>query len=157
MLRKNEGIFNEGRFKCIRTARSWYVLDYIEHPETDYSKRRLELLKETPLPYKLYPINIVINTIEQLVSNKTSGIFYTDPGRIFKWKKQKFYKIEDFLVQQSWLADDGNPVVLIKEYGITKAPSYNNEKYARLIEVNRQLLLYGFTEEKGTFPKRVKL
>lgn len=155
-IRKHEGLFHERGFKCIRTAKSWYVLDYNEFNDPDYGSRRLSLLAEL-LPYKLYPIDKVVITVEQLVTQKKYREFYTDEGKLLKWSKKKYFSIEDHYIRSSWITDSGKFVIDVKDAGIFEVPKYNMEPVAKIVTVGKETLLYGMSEEKGQSPRRVKL
>ena len=156
VLRKYDELFEERGFKCIRTPRSWYVLDYLDFEEPDYSNRRIQLLADY-LPYRLYPINVVLYTLEEAISYKKSKIFYTDSGKILKWKKEKFYRLEDHFVRSSWVTDLGETVLDIKDYGIAKIRYYDGEPYAKIATIGKQKVLYCLAKEKGKPPLRIKV
>lgn len=157
-IRSYERIFTEGPYKCIETARNRYVLDNPELKESCYTKRRLRLLDDKDKPYQLYPINFKIDSLIQLVGLK-ARIFYTNEGKLTKWKKEKYFKVNTYLVMAFWVSETDKKMVKVHgiSYPIQVDNSYVGQKYVKLVELGKQRLFYGCTNNKVEPPYRIKI
>lgn len=157
-LRQYTRLFKESGYFCIETARNRYVLDYETVIEPDYVTRRLKLLADKTKPYSIYPISIVIETLDQLASLKsTVKHFYTNAGKVVSLKLTTFYQIKAYKAQNRWVSDSGDVVLYVKDVGPIKAPMYNGEDYVLMVEFNRARLLFGYTDDPSSARKRIKL
>lgn len=157
-LRKYTRLFKESGYFCIETPKDRYVLDYETIVEPDYVDRRLKLLADTTKPYKLYPISLVLETLDEVASLKSSvKHFYTNSGRVVNLKLTSFYQIKPYKVQNRWLSDSGEYILYVKDIGPIKAPKYNGESYVLMVEFNKARLLFGYTDDPSSARKRIKL
>lgn len=158
LLREYERVFIEGEYKCIETAKNRYVLDMADLSKEDlsYAKRRVELLRRVKtLPYRIYPVNVIISNLTQFIGYGARNL-YADDGTIVRWTKQKFYPIEDHLIQRTWVTA-GKQFAEIKDVGTLLVTPYNGEKYAKIVHFGNQRLFYGYADRILTKPRRIKL
>jgi hypothetical protein len=149
----------EGVFKVIETAKNRYVLDYKDiSAEPCYSARRLDLLREPWLPYNIYPVNLVVNSQDQLIASRHK-LFYTDKGQIVRYKPTKYGKIETHSITSNWVNVSNGKVVIVCRGVNTKFEliKYDNEKYAYVLhEGGKEFLLgIGNSEEYGKLRMKV--
>jgi hypothetical protein len=157
-MREYSRIFKEQDYLCVETAKNRYVLDYADIIESSYSARRLKLLADSTKPYKLYPINLVINSIQELMSVvKKYRNFFTDAGKVYVYKPQKFYSIDAYKIESYWPTTTGRHVIFNREIGPLSAPSFTGEPYMLIVAIGVQRLLYGYWSGEGPRPRRIKL
>ena len=157
-IRHIGGSFNEGRYLCLSTYRSRYVLDYLDG-EGSYLERRIQLLGDDRKPYSLYPITHTINTPQELVQarSKVKKLYFGD-GKVLNWKKTKFYSITPRRILARWLLDTGHSGLQLKgvDYPITSTEWFDS-KYALTVEFLGTICVVGFTNDKEEGAKRIKL
>lgn len=155
-IRKYVEISVEGEYKIICTRLTKYVLDFSESSIASYSHRRLELLRRT-LPYKIYPIRHILTTHRELVG-LSGKLFYTDSGKLLKYKASVFYALVPALIESSWLDSSGYSNIKVRGYStIFKSNAYNKEKYAIIAYRGRSEFLLKFSNTNTLDQKRIMI
>jgi hypothetical protein len=90
-LRKYDNIYTEDQYTLITTYYATYILD-MPSLDGNYYARRLALMC-MELPYKLYALKERFTTIPQLI-NTTRTMLIDSDGRVFKYKKSRWLKVE---------------------------------------------------------------
>lgn len=145
-MRQYHTIWIEGEYKIISTHKNRYVLDLADTRDTTYSFRRLELLRRE-LPYKIYPITEIIRDARELALTKTLQ-FYTDNGKLLRYKKKRFVPRETRPILDYWLTDEGRTMLQIQ--GVPTALqilNYNGERYAEVLRDGKSFILMGVSNE----------
>ena len=92
-LRQYDRIFNEGEYKLITTYWNTYVLDYANKEEDSlYAERRLRLLSNPNLPFKIYKLKQRCTNVAQMLVDP-NGVFIDAYGSVKKIKKLKRYRL----------------------------------------------------------------
>lgn len=156
VMRAYEKISTEGDFTVITTAFDRYVLDKPSLPG-NYAQRRLFLFAESSkLPYKLYPLRRQIRYLSQMVGSGKSD-FIDSTGRVFKWRKSKFYQIETARVLVCNQIFNGKFQAYVKNVPYPFVLSEPAE-YISYMLVNGSPVVYGVYDEEPETPRlRVKI
>lgn len=112
-MRDYLSITYEGKYKCINTYKSRYVLDYAEPTDIAYNKRRILLLGEEDLPYKLYPLKLRIENHSQII-NSGKKLFIDNTGALKEWKPQKFFPIVSHRIRDRFVNKRGYTLMMVK-------------------------------------------
>jgi hypothetical protein len=147
-LRPYHLLFEENEYKVVQTAKSRFILDFVDKElvQSSYSKRRI-LLLGLDLPYKLYPLNKKIDTLSGIVSNKYRN-FIDAKGNLIRWKPTKFHKIICKLITYREITSDGSMLLKVQGYE-TVFKSYPTEaSYARVVRFKNVDIIYDFTDTK---------
>lgn len=136
----------EGSYKVIQTHKTKYILDIIDTNLPLYIDRRLELFRRSDLPYRIYPLNIRILSINQMINHK-GRLFMDAEGNLQKWKPEKFYSTESHLIKDHWTTTTGATCILVN--GSTfLVDDYRYERFARIIIYGNIRLLYKVDKER---------
>jgi len=140
-MREYTDLFNEGRFKIIQTAKTRYVLDYVESDIAAYAMRRVALLGENELPYRLYNIKFMLTDINQIISSK-HRLFLDVHGNMVRWKPTKFYPVTCHRIQARWETDIGNTAIRLHKVPTTFVVSDADYTYAQVVRIGGSYVLY---------------
>lgn len=156
IMRGYDRVFTEGDLSIVETPFDRYVLDNPSLPG-NYAQRRLFLFADSKnLPYKLYPLRKQIKYLSQMVASGKSN-FIDSTGKLFKWKKSKFYKIETARVLTCNRIFNGKYQIYVKNVPfpfILPEPA----NYISYILVSGSPVVYGVYEEEPESPRlRVKI
>ena len=156
VMRGYDKISTEGDFTIVTTVYNRYVLDNKSLPG-NFAQRRLFLYGEGPkLPYKLYPLKSQIKYLSQMVASGKSD-FIDSTGKLFKWKKSKFYKVETAKVLTCNRIYNGKYQVYVKNVPYPFILSEPAE-YISYILVTGSPVIYAVYDEEPESPRlRVKI
>lgn len=146
-------ITKEGDFDIVSTYRSKYVLDCKSLGGT-FATRRLKMLG-MKLPYRVYPINIRIETFSQLVSCGRKKFIDVD-GTVHTWKPSKFFPVVCYPISFRWVTAKGKTIIIPKELNTKFILSRDlGYTHVQVIKVGRLNLLYdvGFEHVRTTRKK----
>ena len=135
----------EGQYRVIQTAKTRYILD-IEVPDTSYAERRMILLSDSKKPYKLYPLSQRVESIAQILLAKRKQ-FIDSTGKLVIWKPTQFYPVVCLPIESRWVTDKGVGVITVKTIGTKFRVSNNNFKYAQVVQVGKQNILFDLCNE----------
>lgn len=139
-MRKYRRIFIEGKYKIIETAKTRYVLDFAEHEEPEYSKRRVKLLAED-LPYKMYPLNKRITRVAQIFDAKTR-LFIDKTGKMINYRPTKFLPVVCRRIVKTWQTPKGYFAIKVDGVASTFLVDSGGYDYAQLIKTNKGYILF---------------
>lgn len=155
-VRKYERIFVEGNYKIIETAKSRYVLDILGQEHKTYGERRLDILRDQHKTYRIYPLEVRISSISQLLKQQHKT-YIDSTGKLIEIKKTKFYDVERYRIVH---VEPKGTYYIVRVAGTSSAfrleslPDGCTHIYC--VKFGKSLLFYSF--DKGQKPpRRVKL
>ncbi len=139
----------EGRYKIIQTDHFKFVLDDLSLMDTVplYADRRVELLRRA-IPYRMYPLDEIITSLESLVSSKRR-VFIDKYGKLVRWNKKQFVPVKTRKIINTHLLDNGR--WLLWADGLDhpfEVPVYSGETFLQFVYINKVPTLYKLHKEK---------
>lgn len=148
-LRSYYSIEIEGDYKVISTFKNRYILDDANPMYgTTYEQRRLRLLSENT-PYKLYPLNIRMETLSHILTLRPRKMIDAVGSVVSLPKDAKFHKVISEFIESKYQTPSGNIVFNVR--GCPQPFTVRNflgARYARYIKIGRLYILFDISEDK---------
>lgn len=154
-LRQYVSIYEEGMYKIIETHKCRWVLDHKYPTDNNYWERRLQLLTDPFIPYKLYPLKKKVTSLAQMLRLNTRH-FIDGEGTIHVYTKSTFYKLKYAKIEAKWKTAKGYTAIKSREVPTTYIIKDEGYSHFGYIKVGRRFELYELCYEEKP-ERRIKI